>query len=258
MKESTAQRIDETITAWEIYSSGDYDSLRSQFQDSRNEEVRDIVLLAALEQVRGRSDVILVNRSLFSPLVEAVARYNKRDFSKSAALFAEWLTGKDYFSPAILNRFVDAAERSERYELILKVCNVLGKRRKYDAIVARPLFLAYFSLGKFADSLRVYRDHHSRIVDSADLQRVGMAFMQVGKYNEAEKILLALYERETGEKYSVNFDAVQSRYSPILHQAKELEKCNNRSYEESWQLGMAYLLHSRYSDAIRILQPLIG
>jgi hypothetical protein len=257
MTTSTAQLIDETILAWDMYCTGDFSAVRNSFANSKNEEVQDIMVLANLEQKSAGTPVMLTDRSLFSPLVAAIAAYKGGDHQKASNLLGDWLLSKNFFSPAIMERFVESSEKIGNYDLMYRVALKYADWRKYDHVIARPLFSGAFGLGKHTEAIKIYNRYRNFLNGTSEIQKVGFSLIQLSRYKEAEKILLALYERETGKPYSVEFDSLKTRFQETIRQIPELEKSGSRSFEENWQLGMAYLVSEDYNKAMTVFKQIM-
>lgn len=257
MTTSTAQLIDETILAWDMYCTGDYEAVQDSFSSSNNEEVQDILMLADLERKSAGMPVMLADRSLFSPLVAAIAAYKGGDHRKAASLLGDWLLNKNFFSPAIMERFVESSEKTGNWDLMYRVALKYVDWKKYDHVIARPLFNGAFGMGKHTEAIKIYNKYRSHLNTTGEIQKVGFSLIQLSRYKEAEKILLALYERETGKPYTIEFESLKDRFQEAINQIPQLEKTKARSFEESWQLGMAYLVSENYNKAMSVFKQII-
>ncbi len=254
---STAQIIDETILAWDMYCAGDFEEIKKNFQASKNEEIKDILLLANLEKSRARHPVMLADRSLFSPLVAAIAAYNSGDHSTACGILGDWLLNKNFFSANIMERFVEAADRTGDYETMYRVATKYADWKKYDEVIAGPLFTAAFGMARYNEVVKIYSKYSKHLQDVNNLQKLGFSLIQLGKYSEAEKLLMAAYKRETGEEYQISIGEIKKKYEATIKDIPSLEKRTDRSFDESWQLGMAYFLDSKYDDALRIFKSIV-
>lgn len=257
MKQSTSQLIDDTIAAWDLYCLGEFQTIEQRFSESPNEEIQDIVLLSRLENRKNSDPVLLMDRSLFSPLVSAMTAHSKNDHHTAAGIMGEWLSEKNFFSARLLNRFVESATRSERFELIHQVAGKFLSNKKHAKHVIRPYFHSTFHLGKHNEVLQLYRDHGPYLQDLSDLQRLAFSMMQLGLYAEAEKLLLKVYEREHGKPYSIAYEDARKKHSMNETIMKKLESVPHRTFDESWELGMAYLFREDFDRALQVFQNLL-
>lgn len=255
MNKPLVQVIDEAISAWDMYCSGDYNDIVSEYQYSDNDDLQDIALLARIE-IDHNSPVLIQDRSLFSPLVSGMIAYHGGDHVLASSILGNWLLNKNFYSDSIIERFIYSVGQCNNLPLTYKVTKKFQDHERYSALIARPLFNAAFGLEKFTEALSIYRNNKEILNQISDLQKLGFILLQLERYKESEKLLLDVYERYTGKKYEINYDEVKKRYSDIYMKRIEMEKSKELSFDEKWSLGMAYLFFEEYDKALKILKGL--
>jgi tetratricopeptide (TPR) repeat protein len=131
----------------------------------------------------------------------------------------------------------------------------LEKKGFSDAAVS-PAFLGAFHLDRHDEALKLFENYREHFNDAGLLQKVAFSLMHAGRYKDAERMLIALYEKMTGAKYALQFDSIKNRYVKTIQEIPSLENRKDLNSDEKMQLGMAYLFSERYNEALSIFQSI--
>lgn len=253
MSVSAIGKIDSAIHAWDLYAEGKYDEVLSQYH-SENESLNDLILLAQIEL--GRPTRSPTN-TLFASLAESMLLSHKKDFLGASVGLGRWLLEKSYYSPRVIERFVEATSRTQNYSLQLAVLRRFLDIKAYHSIILRPLFLASYELGKYKEAIAIFEKFRSVLADAPTTQKYALSLLHIERYEDAEQILLGEYRRITGQPYELNYEKARERYKPLISKIPELEKRRNESPRTAMELGMAYLFSHRYDEALKVFERVL-
>lgn len=248
------RRTENTVSVWELYTTGEYERIVREYSQTDNSDVRGILLLAALElkPLQEKTE----GAGLFSVLLEGMQAYHRRDFERAAFVLGSWLLKKDYFSELLLCRFIESARRASRYELVYSVSQKYLDRTPYRSLLANNLLISAFHLQKYREVLELFRNFREIFSDFEVIQYVGLSLVRLGQYEEARRVLLRLYRRLQGNDYEVDYESVRYRYSALIEKIPQMERQKNLDPATRMDLGLAYLFSSRYNDALRVFESL--
>jgi len=252
--QKTASTVNTTILAWDMYCSGKYNEILGEFPED-SPELNTLKTLARLEL--GSNGVSISEDSIFASLAAGTSAYYQKDYKMAAELLGAWLLEKNYFARIILQRFLDAGLHSENYTLLYAVSKKFFQWKNYSTTVIEPLFLGAFHTKKYHEAIRIFEQFRSRFRSVSMLQKVAFALLHSGRSKDAETLLLSLYEKITGQKYNLNYEEVKAEYSYTIKKIPDLEKRVNRSTNETWQLGMAYLFNEQFENARLIFESIL-
>jgi len=255
MNPVAVKNLDETLVAWEMYSSGEYEALLDHFSESKNSEIRDLHLLASLEQ-KQPVPVAGKNESLFSPLVKGVNAHLNGDHKLAASLLGSWFLNKDYYSAEMIRKFVISAQHSANYTLLHAVCKKLSSIPAYGEMIVEPTFLALYHERKYQECIQFFELHRERLVSEEIVQKAAFVLIQTNRFEDAERLLVSLYERLTGKHYTLDYERIKKSYEPFIRSIPELQRKKGRNFEDSLKLGLAYLFNENYSDALAIFETI--
>lgn len=256
MKQTAGNTVDQTVYAWDLYCAADYDRILQEFGENKSGELRDMAFLASLEKgIKAQPSPS--DSSLFAPLAQAMAAYHSKDFRMSSTTLGSWLLNKNYFSVLILERFLHAAREAQNYSLLFTVSRKFLESHRYRPMVLEPIFHSAHQTGKHKEAVALFEKFRSELDDANTIQKAALSMIQIGRYDDAEKILLALYEKITGSPYRLNIDTAKNRYRDAIENMGALQAKKKRSYEESMQLGMAYLFTEKYEEAASVFRSLL-
>ncbi len=249
------------VEIWDLYCSGDYNKIEEKSREylkENSQETADLISLAMLEikpgSVAGTHGKD--TGGLFAPLLSGMLSYLRSDFIHAAETLGDWLLVRDYYNHLILSRFSDAAVKSARYPLLLKVFDKFSDNKSYYEILTGPALIGYSETGKFKEALQLWNKSGSAVKDPNHVQKAAFALMDKAQYKDAEKILLDLYQRITGHPYQLDYMAVKARYKDSLKKLASGSKVKEDDYESMMELGMAYLFNEEYAKARSIFEKL--
>ena len=249
----TTATVDRVVEAWELYSAGSYQKVTAL---NAGGDVADLVALARLEMEPEFSAAEPAPAGLFGVLLEGMAAYHAGDHRRASEKLGAWLERKAYFTPLVLERFLEASESAEDYRGLYNVGRRFLDRKRYHGILIGPLVRAAFHLELFSDCAALFDNYRQSFRDPLLLHRTALALLQVHRHKEAEQILLAVYRKITGKTYDLEYEKVAREYQPLIRQIPDLEQRAGRDQEEEWQLGMAYLFNKQFDRALKIFQNL--
>ncbi|MCB1307353.1 MAG: hypothetical protein KDK30_04195 [Leptospiraceae bacterium] len=258
MRTLQSKHANDIIQAWEMYSDEEYSKILSTYATATGAEIADLLHLARLEADSVANNVNYAPASeQFGDLVTGIRAYYNQDEIKGAESLSRWLLTHDYHSRLIIERFVTMALHTEKHALIEKVARkFLGKPGLRNLFI-RPLFRSRFAAERYGDALKIYEKFPDQFKDVDSIQKVALAYMQTGRFNEAERVLLPIYAELKGEEYVLRFDEVQARYARVFANVEQLKKKKQRTFEESMEMGLAYLFHAKYREALTIFELLL-
>ena len=256
MKTNLHGKISSFESMWELYLSGNFSEIAEKNGTTISEpEINDISLLAALEL--GRVEPVMGTSGRYRALVEGMVAFQEKNWKLASSSLASWLLKNEEISSLLLRRFLTAANNSENFGLILSVSKKFIERSEFRSILADPLLDATYQLKRFDDVIQFFEQYRDSIQEMTTLQSVGFSYLHLERYKEAEKFLLFLYRKMNGRDYELNYDEVCSRYLPYMNRLSEVDKLKSSlSSEEKMNFGMAYLLSSKYSEALRLFTEL--
>ena len=253
MAQLTQEGIVTAVEAWELYSKEQYGRVLELVSQERTAELQDLGLLAALEvdrNVRQQPSGL----SLFSPLAKGMLAYFDGNYGLASTILGTWLESKNYFSKVALERFIQSAILSGRFDLLKGVSLKFMDRQPYWDLAIHPLFLALHHLRQHKEAVFLFEKYREHFSELNLLQKAACSMIQIGRYNDGERILIALHQKITGVEYELNYEEVKSRYQDTIRRIPEMEMDKNLSPKEQMNLGMAYLFSGRYGDALRVFQ----
>ncbi|MCE9600555.1 MAG: hypothetical protein K8S54_21530 [Spirochaetia bacterium] len=254
-KIKTITSLESVLHAWDMYAAGDFEGILShnEYLESTNTDLRDLRLLAELE-VDGRAGE--PSGDLFPALVRGMTDYYRGDLKKAAAALGSWLVEKEYHTKLILDRFLECARATGGYDLAYLVLKKFVKFPAFKDRLAEVIIATAHHAEMHREALTHYKEYHALVKDDVVIQKVALSMIKLGMFREAERILIALFEKLSGHKYSNSeerFEEIRSKYNETI---KVLEKKKNGSSEDVMELGMAYLFSGRYDEALRLFKTL--
>ncbi len=256
---SVSSSVPEIVEAWELYADGSYAELTERFTNSELGAVRDLCSLAVLADggtpaKRGKSKDV----SIFTDLLRGMELYSVAEYDQAALSLGEWLLKRDYYCETVLTAFIDAARCAGEYGLLGRVCKRFVDRPAYQKFTAEPLFLSVFHADRPKEAVLIFEKFREHFDDQVVLQKVALALLRLERYSDAERLLMPLYAKLTGAKYdpSRRYEDAVSDYAPAIRNKAKLAGKKDRSFEESMELGMAYLFSGEYDQALSVLQTL--
>lgn len=261
------------IAAWDAFSDGDYSAPALNVTGTLSitsdapAELRDLAAVAAFELGRQSEDATIRFRDLYAPgqldtglfasLAAGYAALNEHEYDRAAELLGQWLLNRDYHAPVVFERFLEAARSGERFRLMGDVSKKFISRPAYQSLAVQGFFLSNFHQERFKEAVLVFEKFRELVNDSIIQQKAALAMMRLGRYQDAETLLAPLYTRVTGAEYRMRYDELRAEYEATADQRDALAKKKNRSYDESMELGMAYLFSSDYDRALQVFQGLM-
>lgn len=260
------------VEAWERYAEGEAEAWRALVAEhgaSDDAELRSLAALAAAElEQQGQNSGMEANRlnhalaadeGAFALLLQAARARRLVDPAESARRLGEWLLTKTFYADFLLVRFCEAGLEAENYALVEQVCRKFLSKKQSQAVAGRALFLALYGAGRYKDAAALFEKLRKLLDRSEDpevVQRAGVALIQLGRYEEAERTLLPV-ARKLGADADLRarFDELKQEYA-APEAIQRLSKKNQRDWHESMQLGMAYLFSARYNEALQIFEEL--
>lgn len=255
MKSTATAAIDTTVNAWEHYCSGDFDRLEDLHNESPSDAVSDLAAIAKITRNR-RADVAPTGKSLFSALAEGMIAYYKKDFAKASEKLGTWLSEKNYYSVSILETFGNSAVKAKQYTNLYRISKKFLGIKGYTRTSAEYLFYALFYTGKHAEALVIFEKYNELLNSENIIQKAAFSMIQTNRFSDAKRILVSLYERITGAKYEMDYESVRKKYEKSVEAIPQLKAVKNPSFEQSMELGMAYLFSEKYGEAMNVFRTL--
>jgi tetratricopeptide (TPR) repeat protein len=245
------------VQAWELYQDGAFEALYESCRNAAQPELAELGMLAALELDRypGKVDE---PESLFTPLRLGMEAYQRGDYRNAAEFLGRWLLQKDFYSDLIFDRFFFAAASAERHELIEEVARKHLTKKATRGPAARGLFQSLYARSRYKECLALAEKSREDFMQSEYLQKIALANMQLGRFQEAEQILLPAYERLAGRPYRQRYDEVRAEYADSIRNIESLARKKDRSSSENLELGMALLFSQRYKEALKLFESLLN
>lgn len=245
-------------SAWELYTGGQYAALADQKPATESGELRDLVLLAQLEGGEVPLELETAD-SLFSPLLTSMHAFHRGEAAVAARGLASWLLERDFLCDVIIDRFLESVAAVEEWPLIDAVARKWLGHRPVRSSLSQALLQSLVTRGRYRDAVKLFEavvELHSR---PEAMQRAALAYLQLGQWQQAEALLLPLYQLLSGAAYvdsSERFADIQRLYADAIDNADHNLARENRNRAESLNLGIALLFASRYKDALRVLEAL--
>ncbi|MEQ8349881.1 MAG: hypothetical protein RH862_00255 [Leptospiraceae bacterium] len=240
---------------WELYSDQNFEEMVSD-AESMDIDCLELVNLARLEL--GKPLQNLPETGLFNDLLSAMKHYHERYYEKAAMDFSRWLLHKGYYSELALDRFTFACSHSKRYDLIYTVCSKLMKTGHRQSTILGGFLLGAHESGRHDQVIKGFESFGKEIKKTSVLHRVALSYIHLNRNQDAENMLLRLYESISGKPYSQNLNEYRKRYNEKLPELKKMEKSGKMDTSLRMDLGMAHLFNGDYSKAIQIFQSLIS
>jgi hypothetical protein len=253
MQSVIAKNLDETVEAWDLYSSGAYDRVRDIYGSSANPELRDLCILAGFER-DAHAGYASTGEGLFAQLVAGMAAHFRGDHRLSARELGGWLIHKSYYTENIIRRFVESAYRSGNWSLMFSVSKRLLEVKSHRPIAAESAFLSLYHRKMYPESVKIFDAFREHFRGSDIIQKAACALIQVSRFDEAERMLLDLYKKITGSDYRSRFEEAYAGWAETIQKIDALEKRENRTFDESMRLGLAYLFSDKHGEAMRVLK----
>jgi hypothetical protein len=263
------------LTAWDLYADGDWPALialesaaaqnapasktRDFDADDARHDIADLIAAARYEAADGAYDPgkAAHQKSLFGMLREGMAACYRHEYTEAADLLGCWLLERDYYAPVTLRRFIDAALAGARYRLLGEVCKKFLARPALQKAALEGFFLAAFHQDRHKEAVLLFEKFREQFDDAVLMQKAALSLMRLERYQDAEALLAPLHARVSGADYQMRYDEVRASYSAAIQNRATLAKKANRSYEESMELGMAYLFSGEYDRALHVFQGLM-
>lgn len=260
------------IAAWDAFSDGDYRAPALNVTGTLSAtgeapaELRDLAAVAAFEISRQSDSAGISFRDLysatgdaglFSELARGYAALSDHEYQQAADLLGGWLLNREYHAPIVFERFLEAARSGERFRLMGEVSKKFLSLPAYQSLAVQGFFLSNFHQERFKEAVLVFEKFRELFNESVLLQKAALGMMRLGRYQDAEALLAPLYTRVTGAEYRMRYDELRAEYEATSDHREALAKKKNRSYDESMELGMAYLFSSDYDSALQVFQGLM-
>ena len=255
MKTLATAAIDSTLHAWECYCDENYEQLEYLSEKEDSPEIYDLMQMVEIEKSPGKT-LTSSGRGLFSPLADGVIAHHNADHKMASNLLGNWLLNKDYYAHSIIKKFTGSCISSKNYPLLHRVGKKFLGMKHYSDLIAEPIFLSVFLNKNYKEAVQFFEKYQESFNSEEVIQKAAFAMIQINRFQDAERILISLYEKITGMSYQVNYDKVKEKYVKKIAMIPQLEKKKDISREETMELGMAYLFDERYRDAINIFQRL--
>jgi len=243
-----------TVRAWELFQEGRYTEIMREFEGADIQDLRDLHALACMES--GQIVTAAAGNGIFSPLVNAFLARKANRHTEAARLLGSWLEKHEFNSHSILNAFLESAAQAEEWGIVTKVFGKFKDRKVYGNLVIPALFEASYRTAKFSDCLELFENYREHFADGRMLQKAAVAMIHTGRFKDGERILVALYEKISGTRYELNYEAVKRGYESDIKNIPAMEKKKSRSQEETMRLGMAYLFSGRYDRALSTFESI--
>lgn len=249
---------DQILAAWDLYADAAWSDLAG-LDDSGSADIADLIALARYEATDGVFDPGPAKNptGLFGSLRAGMRACYEHDYARAADLLGRWLLEKEYYSAGVLQRFRDAALIAEAYALLGQVSKKFLGKPAFQKAAVEGFFLAQFHQDRHKEALLIFEKFREQFDDAILLQKAALSMMRVDRYQDAEALLAPLYTRLTGAQYQMRYDEIRADYSDAINNRAALAKKSNRTFEESMQLGMAYLFSSEYDRAMQVFQALM-
>ncbi|MCR9143155.1 MAG: hypothetical protein NXI24_12950 [bacterium] len=252
------------LAAWDLYTDGDWPALIALENQASNKEgpgddIADLIAAARYEAADGAYDpgASAERNGLFGMLRDGMAACYHHEYAEAADLLGRWLLDRDYYAPVTLRRFIDAAQAGARYRLLGEVCKKFIGKPALQKTALEGFFLSNFHQDRHKEAVLIFEKFREQFDEVVLLQKAALSLMRLERYQEAEALLAPLHARLSGAEYQLRYEEVRESYSATIKNRATLAKKNNRSHDESMELGMAYLFSSEYDKALQIFQGLM-
>ncbi|MCB1172933.1 MAG: hypothetical protein KDK39_05185 [Leptospiraceae bacterium] len=243
------------VEAWDLYCAGRYETIVERFQQEKTSELQSMIALAHMEMPVAFAPADSAAKSLFGPLQSAMRQWHQRQFPAAARELGDWLLKKDYFSEIILDRFCIAAERSAEWHYVIKVAQKYFQHSRWQSRLA-PVFLqALYGLDKHKEVISFFEKHRELLDQESSLQKVALSYLACERYDDAENLLLPLYQRINGQQYQMHFEEVRQKYSD-RKMIQKLARKKDKSPGEVMELGLSLLFQGEYKQALQLFEKL--
>ncbi len=262
--QAAAIQSEALLAAWDLYADGNWQALldlESDRASAPGEDVADLIAAGRYEFADGAFDPGVStggDKSLFGALRDGLSACYRHEYPEAADLLGRWLSERDYYAASILRRFVDAALSGARYRLLGEVCKRFVGKPALQQIALEGFFLSNFHLERHKEAVLVFEKFREHFDDAILLQKAALSLMRLGRYQEAEALLAPLCAQLSGADFQMRYEEVRESYSQSIQNRAKLAKKSNRSFEESMELGMAYLFSGEYDRALEIFQGLMN
>lgn len=241
------------ILAWDLYGEGRYQDI-IELEDSDNTDVQDLQNLARLEL--GRPMQKSASAGLFADLVGAMSRYHGGQYEKAVMELSNWLLHRGYYCELVLDRFYYCCDRCQRFDLLYTVCSKLIKGGHRQPEILGGYLLGAHESGRHDQVIQGFESFGKAIKRSYVLHRVALSYIHLNRNQEAESMLLSLYQALSGKPYKSNFADYKKRYASILKDLLQKEKEGKLQRNDRLELGMAHLFAGQYGQALQIFQSI--
>ncbi len=246
------------MEAWDLYASGEYIRLLSEFPAAASAEIDELRALAQMAIGHMPAPAPKDKRGLFAPLVEGIHARSAGIHKTCALLLGEWLLKKPYHTDELLNAFFDSAHRCGLSPLAGDVARRYQGVDGLQRIVLPALLDSLFAGQDYTACAELYEAHREIFATLPEHERkAAIALLHLRRYTAAEKTLLELYKARAGKDYTLDYDGAKKDGIRSPERIRELEKAR-RSDKEEMELGMAYLFSERYAEALRHFEDLLS
>lgn len=242
---------------WELYSDQDFQSMINYATSSAELEsdAMELINLARLEL--GKPVHSLSSRGIFADLMAAMQHYHDRSYEKAAMDLSRWFLHKGYYSELALDRFCFACDQSNRFDLLYTVCSRLMKSRHSQPTVLGGFLLGAHESGRHDQVIQGFESFGKKINKTYVLHRVALSYIHLNRSQEAEKMLLGLYQAIAGKPYMQDLSEYKKTYSQKLPSLLKKEKAGTLESSEKMDLGMAHLFNGQYDQAIQVFEGIM-